>query len=386
MAYALQDLLHSETITGVISRVAAATGRTIMRLGMSPGGRASRLLGDGRREFSFDIFDNVRAASGISAPMAPATRIQPKSIGKVTGSACRLSEMMELPYEKLHYQRRIGSPVGTFDAMGAEYIARQTKVLGQRASNWRTALTVGALRDTLYINQNVGTASWYASYTSGANTIGQINFQVPSGNKSQLNMLNEGNIIDVPWSNPSANIPLHLTMIDRAFQRLTGDTLKQVWIDGRMWQNIINNEYVITQAGTSSSPFSLFDREVGTDVNGKPVADRVGRISSIPFVDFVISDEIFEVGDLGAEAVETVVPDGYAYFLTWRDADPTRLQWGECGEPLVTIDGGSAEFVTGLRSYAQAKADPARYCMFMIDNGIPVPYVPKSWAYAQLVF
>ena len=65
-----------------------------------------------------------------------------------------------------------------------------------------------------------------------------------------LKLLQGGaNIIDVPWSNPSANIPNHLSQANVGFLRQYGGRLEHIICNQAMWNNVINNDFVAAQAG-----------------------------------------------------------------------------------------------------------------------------------------
>ncbi len=115
----------------------------------------------------------------------------------------RMHDSISLPAELMHNLGRIDDPAQR-DVAGQDMISRQTMTLAQKAANWRKAMLIGAMRDSLYLRTDGD--SQYITYSSGGGAI-QVNYQMPAGNKSQLNMLAAGNIIDATWATTTTRIP-----------------------------------------------------------------------------------------------------------------------------------------------------------------------------------
>lgn len=374
----IQDILRPITLTKVISRQAAATSLLLQRFGMQPGGKNELYVGHGR-EGSYHVYNNSRKVGHGTAPGTAASRGTRQAISKVPFVYPRMHEQISLLAEELHNLARIDDP-RIRDEAGADYISRQTMTLSQKAANWRTALLVGMLRDSLYVQESGST--WYPSYTSSGAMM-QIKTNIPTGNLSYLNMLNEGNIIDTPWSNPGANIPLHLSKINRAFQQLTGGRLSLVMCDSITWSWIITNDAVASTAGIANSPFRTFERQVGVGPDGTPINAFVGSLLCAPGVEFFITDEGLEIGAPGSEVFTPHIEAGKAVFscdpLT---TDTTAMYLGS--EPIAERDGAPKQVKTGLASWSVEASNPTATNVFALDNALPVAMVPAAFAYGTV--
>ena len=289
-------------------------------------------------------------------------------------------EQVFIDGETIHNLRPLGGPADR-DEAGVQYIRRQTIPPAQRLANFRTAMIVGMLRDSLYVQQDGD--DWYFSYTSSGN-LAQVSFQMPSGNKTQLNMLGSGNIIDVSWDNPNANIPLHLAKINAAFEQLAGSNLARVYCNSTMWQNVVKNDYVSAGAGIANPPFRRFERIISNRDDDRPVVEHVGAINSAPGIEFIIMDEGLEIGAPGSESFTKHFPDTACSFLP--DPTPSTFEMLLGSEPVAEYDNAPWQVKMGAASWTKTSHNPTGWEMFTIDNALPVPYVPNAYAYGTVVF
>jgi hypothetical protein len=335
-------------------------------------------MGHGR-EGSYHIYNNVRTVGLGRAPGTAAGRRSQNPMERVPFVYPRMHEQISLFAEELHNIAKIDDPRAR-DEAGATFIKLQTKTLSQRAGNWRAALVGGMLRDSLYMVMDGD--NWYPSWTDTGTNF-RLNFQMPSGNTAQLNMTGDGSIIDVPWSNPSANIPLHLMKISTAFQELCGGRLGLVMCSPVDWQYIISNEYVASIAGIANPPFRTFTRQVGTTPEGDTIDAFVGELACAPGVEFFITAEGLEIGAPGSEAWTQTIPDGYAMFMVNPDSwDYLAAYQGS--EPIAEYDGGPKSVKVGMASWSTETANPTSTNVFALDNVLCLNHVPNATAYARI--
>lgn len=348
-------------------------------MGMQPGGPNERFVGG--RSAQYDVYNNVRGTALGSAPGTAASRRDRNPVDTIPFTFPRMHESVFIDYETVHNLRQVGGPASGRDEAGADYIKRQMTPLAQRASNWRTAMMVGMLRDSLYITKSG--SSWYPNYTS-AGSLFQINYQMPAGNKNQLNMLGTGNIIDASWASPGANIPGHIAAINAAFLNLCGSRLERIVLRSSMWQNILNNDYVTAQAGFASSPFTTYNRVVGTGPDGTPINEFFGKLVAFPWIEFIITDDGINIGAPGSETFSTHVESTGAMFLPANSPNYYEMLTGS--EPIVEHDGGPVSVKQGLASWTAQRSNPSGWEGFALDNAMPCPYVPNAGAYGTVVF
>lgn len=376
----IHDILRPITLTKVISRVAATTDTLLMWMGMQTGGRNEVSMGHGR-EGSYNVYNHVRKIASGRGPGTAAGRRSRNAIGRVPFVYPRMHDSVGLLAEELHNFSKIDDP-RTRDEAGTTYVRMQTKSLAQAGGNWRTAMVVGMLRDSLYIVPDGDT--WYPSYTDPGGAI-RVNFQMPAGNKTQLNMLAAGNIIDASWLTASTNIPLHLAKIQAATAQLNGGMITDIIVSSIVWSYIIQNDYIQGYAGTSNSPFTTWAREVGQGPDGSPLTEQVGTIVAAPGVTFHITDSGLEVGAPGSEAFSKHVPDTAAVFMcSPRNPDLYSMYLGS--EPIAERDGGPKNVKTGFAAWSNESANPTVTNVFVLDNAIPVNHTPNSIAYGTVVF
>lgn len=386
----LHDILRPEVITGVVSREAAAASPLLSVFGFSPvrwnrdgtitdpGGAAQSI--QGLRQFSYDIFNDTRTVGYSTAPGQPAATITRQAVGRVAGVYPQLYEKLPLPAEEMVNLRQIGGQPSEYGLRAMQdYLRRQQTFMAQRAANFRLLLLAGMIRGKLYAHGS-GEKTWYDFNPSSATHT--IDWKLPSGNTGQLNMLGTGNIIDTAWSNPSANIPKHLQDIDVAFQNLVGTRLDLVITTSAVWQHIINNDFVQEQAGAVNTPFEEFTRDTGLGVNGLPSTLKMGRLRCCPWIEFIITDQVLDLGLQGSTTRTKLIEDNHAWF--GPRPTPGLFQMLVGGMPVTDRVGGPVRIAQGLEAWVMTTYDPAGQQLFVCDNAIPANYVPSASAYGQV--
>lgn len=378
----IQQILQPITFTKVVSRISAASSQFLNLFGMQPGGANERNYGHGRTG-SYKVFNNVRTVALGTAPGNPAAKRERNPVGEVPFVYPRMHQQMSLLYEEIHNFAKIDDPKQR-DIAGESYIRRQMLKPVQEATNWRTAMLVGMLRDSLYFHQ--AGQNWYPSYTS-TNALMQVEFQMPAGNKDQLNILdangdsiNGGNIIDVPWDSAGANIPLQINNADAAIFRRCGLHIKTIVVRTKQWTNIVNNRYVAAASGVANPPFTLFERQVGTNPDGSPFMAKFGRINACPGVEFMINDEGVDIGNPTDASWEYHIGENAALFLPDLST-PDVFEGLIASEPIAEYDNGPISIKTGQAAWTTTKSNPTTYEAFILDNFFPIPYNPGSWCY-----
>src|SRR5574343_553391 len=158
------DILRPQVLTQVVKQVVSSADTILNFMGMQPGGANERHFGHGR-EGVFHVFDDSRKSAKGRAPGTPAARSAKQALKQVPFVYPRMHDSCSLLAEFVHNLGRIDDPAQR-DSAGKDMIMRQTKVMNQRAANWRTAMVVGMLRDQMYFHQSGD--DWYPNYTSGS--------------------------------------------------------------------------------------------------------------------------------------------------------------------------------------------------------------------------
>jgi hypothetical protein len=381
----MQDLLQPIALTKVISQMAAVQPSLLNLFGMEPGGKAELDMGLGRQGY-YHVYNNVRKVAMGRAPGTAHARGAPNPMGKVPFVFPRMADSLVLPMEELNNIAKIGDPA-LRDKAGIDYVSRQAKTLAQKATNWRLALLVGMLRDSLYMNFDG--ESTYLNYSG---TGMQLSFGRPSGNTGTLNMLGDGAILDTSWATTPgtietcANIPVHLGKINAAFQELNGGMLTDVICNMRTWMHVIENAWVAKVHGTATAPFRRFEKQIGTGPDGRPLNEHAGELSVLPGVTWHITDAGLELGAPGSETFQQHVPDNYALFLCGPEQFDDLYTLHVGGEPVAERDGAPITEKRGFAAWSNQTSNPTATNLFVLDNVLPVCHTPSAIAYGTVVF
>ena len=378
----LQAMLDPQVLTRVVSQVAATSDWLTAKFGVAPGGPNVIFEGHGR-EGQYNIYDHTRKIAQGRAPGTAAARSAQQGMGKVLFTYPRMHDSVSLLAEQIHNLGKIENPAMR-DIAGENMIKRQTNSIGEKAANWRKAQLIGAMRDSLYINKN-GDDQYF---TFAASTTGpRINFQMPAGNQSKLNMLGAGDIIDASWALNTTNIPLHIGKINAAFQQLCGGHLAAVMVDAVSWNRVITNNYVAAVHGTAGAPFMVLERDQLDPALGSTMKNTyVARLNVYPDIAWYVTDEGLDVGAPGSETFTKIIEAGYASFIGFDPGNSDVLACYEGSEPIAEYDGGPEVVKAGLNSWSVKRANPTSTDIFYLDNALIVNHVPKSMAYGNIIF
>lgn len=317
------------------------------------------------RYFGWDIFNETRNVAGGRAPGTGPSRISPQPVGHVNGVFPRVHESIPLLYEEIHNMRQIGSSSLEIDDAGKSYIVRQEAILAQRVVNHKEFQFMGMMRGAYYYTQSGDDIT--VSLTSGAQ---EINFQLPAGHKNQLDMLGDGDIIDVDWDEDEADIPLQIQMVDAAFESAVGLPLRHIWCNGKTIQWVLNNTKVKGLAGTANVVFDDFQR-VGNN-------DFRCVLKGIPWVTWHVTNGVLDLDGVRTKQFA----DGEALFSC--EPDPSWIQYYEGSEPVVEYPGAAPAVRTGTYYWAEPTTKPAGYELTSLHNGIPALMVPKCIAFGKV--
>lgn len=382
------DILRPQVLTRVVRQVVASADPILNFMGFQPGGSNEKFEGHGR-EGDYHIFDDSRKVAKARAPGTPAARSSKLPMKAVHFTYPRMHDSVSLLAEYFHNLGKIGDPA-TRDIAGKGMIERQTKALLQKAANFRIAMTVGMLRDSLYIHEEGD--DWYINYTS-TSALAQKNFRVPSGNKTQLNMTDRsansifsGNILDIPWDSPGANIPLQFAKINQARAAQGVGPVRHVHCNSIVWGFLINNDYLAAMAGIANPPYRKYERETGTRPDGTALHEYIGEFHVLPGVQFHITDEGLELWDAANDAYTWTkhFPDTMAVMMGDPVSEKYTMYQGS--EPIAEYDGGPETVRVGLSSWSKKTSNPTSTEVYVLDNCLSVPHDPYDLIVATVDF
>jgi len=371
---ATHQLLGTETVTRAISRIKTPQSRFQDFMGMGPGG--ANTSDQGGRLFGWDIMDKTRKlARGRPSGTGPGTRAL-NTIGHISMAAYRSHEKALLLWDRLFKTRALGSGWGTVDERGQRYVTQQEEYMSQLFKNTREFIVSRVLRGGTFMVKISGD-DWIPVDSGGNFT---IDFKIPSGNKSQLNMLGTGDILGATWANTGTNIVLHLLKINAAFEQLHGYPLRHCWMNSNGIINVMANTAMQQYAGTANRVFETFNPTGLTGPDGVADTGFTVRFNAVPWL-------LFHVYDGGLEVDGTYtkfIGDNNAMFTP--DISGTLAEWYN-GSELVgeNLNSEPAERF-GLSSWTTRVIDPPGFEMKTLDVGMPAVFIPKAFAYGTVVF
>lgn len=362
----LPRLLHPSIVNERISRLILINTQLQDEFGMAAG--ASGVRQSPSRRGSYDVFNDTREVATATIPGSHSVTIPRQPVGNVAFTIPRSAETLPLPMEEINQLRALGGPVDGVDSLGERYIADQERVTKQRFTNLREFQVAAMLRGSYTVNP-VGDELRHA-YSGGAVT---VNYQVPAGNKSQLNMTGGGDIIGTSWANPAAPIIRDLFQINAAFAELVGRGLQDIWCTSTVWGNVITNSEVQNLAGSANDPVESFKRD-------KKKLEFTAILKGAPWVTWHITDNGLNL----TGTFTKLIPDTAAVFLT--DTSSDIFQYWECCEPVVDPVSNQMSNQYGEYYWHKLIDNPTAYHFNGIFNGLPIVKVPAAYAFGTVVF
>lgn len=367
MGLSVAQVLAPKTIIKAVQQL-NLSGTTLQRLFGWHFSGTNKVQQSGRN-FAYDTFPGSRSVAQGTVPGQAAGRTPPQNVKTATGTFPRSAESILMFDEDLLNRRRIGGPSDDLDDAGETFVTRQEAYLAQRFANLIEFQTACMLRGS-YVFREDGNELKHSFSGSGV----PVNFNVPAGNKDQLNMLGGGNLLDADWATTSTDIPKHLHKINAAMVQLTGLGLAHVVLTSVGWQYLMNNTKVQAQGGSANVVFDSL-RRVGA-------GEFSAVLRAIPWITFHVIDYGLDVFDGSDEPFSKLIPDTHAAFFP----EPSRrwTQYLEGSEIVTEGPNGPKSERYGFYPYAYPLHDPSGWSLNAVFNGIPALYVPEAVAYGQI--
>lgn len=373
MAIAIPQLLNPAVVNARVDRLRVVNTALQTKWGMNKGGSAVRESPYGRRG-SYDVFNSTRKVAKPVQPGTAAAMQPPNPVGNVNYTIPRFHPSIHLIAEQVHNQRPIGGPVSQIDAAGQQYVADQEMYLKQQITSAREFQVAAMQRGSYTYALDSPFQGFYMDYSGGAAVT--IDFQMPSGNKSKLDMLGAGDILATSWDNAAAPIVSDLLQINAAFIQLTGRGLANIGMTSIGWGYVGANTQVQTQAGTANTYFDYITRDEAT-------TNFSARLRAVPWLTFDINDNGLDTASSGTTFAK-FIEDDHAVFSISPDA--VVAQYWECGEPISEWDGAPVVVRVGEYYWIAPRSNPTGYQLFALHNGMPVLQIPAGLAYGLIKY
>lgn len=403
MGVSLHELLQPQVVLDVVSRIREGQGRIGKWLGFQPNRfdpetvtleGPNTVKGD-TRFASWRIYDHSRVIAKGRAPGTGPATVSRNPVGDTRISCARFHEKVVMDYEDLGNLSPVMGPNSQVDPGGQDYITRQERTMAEHFNNAVELMSVGMLRGAFYLTMT-GDNLYPVLTQPGSGNYITVNFQIPSGNTAQLNMLGAGSIIDATWASASTNIVKHLMNIKSAFANLTGWPMRHCWCTSPMWYNIITNTEVRNTAGSSVSPFADYDFVPETGNDGEQISEYAAILRADPTITWHILDECLAVNcdidpsystsdGTNSSNVVKVIPDTNVFFLP--DVNPLWCRMYHGAEYVVETPGPSPGVKRqGYYFWNNYCIQPSGVELIGLLNALPLLYVPKAVCNGTVVF
>src|SRR3990167_5493624 len=392
MAISLHDLLTPQVILKAVSQVRKFQGRLGRWIGFQPNrynpdsvsieGPNTR---QGDTRFASFRLDNVtRVVAKARAPGTGPASVPPNPVGDVRVSCARFHEKVRLLGEFLGNLSPIIGPNTQIDRGGQNYIGRQTVHLAEKYNNTVELMTIGMLQDNLYFQLNGDNLLPVIGAPAAPNLGFQIPFQVPAGNKNQLNILGTGNIINIGWQNSGAPILKNCLQVQAASTQLSGYQPRHFWMNSLMWYNVLLNSEVRNTAGSSNTPFASYTEVAEKAMDGMPMPEFSAQLRGLPWAQFHVADDVVVTGtdvdpswsSSSGGTFQKVCPDNTVSIVPEPASD-----WAEMYLGAEYISENAGQPMTLKRGYTFWKewvTQPSCIELIALMNAIPLLYVPKA--------
>jgi hypothetical protein len=382
----IHQLFQTPTITGIISRIKTPLSLLQNFYNLQVGGSASK--NEPGRNIGWDIFDSTRTMAQVRAPgTGPGTTSQ-KPVGHVSAQVMRLHEKIVLLQEYIARTRPPGSQFGTLDGNGMQYVRRQLTYGTRRFRNAREFMVSRMFRGGFGVKVGAGGDEWTLCETDTSGVTFTVDFQVPSANKTYLELGSGADIITAPWDDPATQVMSQLYAINRAYERLHGWRLEHIWINSTRLADLMLNLEFQAVGGSAYRVFDSLTKRDITSEEGRPDTGFEIVFRAVPQFRFHVYDGVLSAlspttVDGTAEAdVSRIIPDNNAIFTPEPSSEWLGLINGSEYIAENVMDQGKE--VYGFHNWTTRVIDPAGWELKLLDNCLPALFLPKTVSYGTI--
>lgn len=388
----LHQFWQTPVITRVVSRVKTPLRLLSQFYKLRPGDPATQTSPS--RHVGWDVFNAQRSpAKGRPPGSGPAT-VNRKPVGHISAQTFRTFEKIPILDEEIYRLRPLGGQIGSIDTRGQGYVAKQAAWLKSRAEITREFMVSRMFRGGFGVN--LDGEDWILVERDSADATFTVDYQLPNSHKDQLAVggaAGNENIITDPWNDPSADLVTQFNNLDKASERESGYPARHVWINGTTAAYLINNTALQAVGGTAFRTFeSLTAREMRSE-EGRPDTGYDVVFRGLPLHTFHVYNGVLTVGfpgslsesdTISASNNSLFIPDGKA--IITPSPDPDWIGGIEAAEVVRENVLDQGKVVTGFHSWTTPIIDPPGRELKMLDNFLPVMYVPRAVYYGTVVF
>lgn len=382
------QMMRVPYIMGLIRRIHSPGNTFSQYYGLGVTGRvAHKIMG---RAGQYDIFDGTRSLIPLSAPGAPATRLNRKPIGTQPITVPRIYTAIGIEDEKIFGTRPLGQNVSApVDSGGKQYLANQVAFAKTRLNNSHEFMATRMFAGGWGMKpSSTGSQILQLSEKGTSGNAVENNTLIPSGNLTDI-----GGIIDSSWDNPGTDIFGQLMALQVNAARINGRRITDIWMNGNTGKFLFSNTGLQAIGG---SVYRIFDTlnpatEIGPGQKFPDTGVTV-QFRALPDYKFHIYNQGYVLpgtdesltNQTSSTYWRTYIPDNVA-IMTPAPGDWCGMVEGS--EPMQwNLREAGSSIIYGFGMGMERAIDPPRTDVKMLYNGAPVITEPNAVYYATVVF
>lgn len=360
MAKTLQQILGFENLTGLIQDPRGGVPADLIPAGFMEVRQAKQVAGNTSK---YIRVDGSRHTARLVQYGSASVKRQLRGTSEVPTVLMHTYEHINHEMHTLTALRQVDNP--QLQARGQQEVDRQTAEFRRTLNNLRVSSVFSALRHgAIHFDAD---GNLLPSATGVATT---VDFQVPAGNKNQLDVDGTGDIIDASWATDGTNIIAQMLSLRKAARKLTGYPLTTAFYG----ENIL--EYLLSN--TVLKEFLNRNPRMQEALIGGDIPDGLFKLNWRPAYEAFFQDNADVNQDWWGGDTIVFTPEPSPDWWEWQLGSyevPTSV--GNIGaDGLATL----ADFrtVMGMFSYAKVTDDPPGIKHYYGDTFLPTMKVPKA--------
>ena len=365
-----------------------APGSTFQRaynLGMSS--RAGQTLP--HRTGVYDIFNPTRSMPVSVAPMRGPARVARKPVGQKVITVPRFFEALVIEDEYVFRNRPLGGQYGTVDVGGQTYIQRQYAHQIQKFVNVHEFMAINLLRGGWGLKP--AGEDLYPTYKDDVDATMVFDSLVEPGQQGQLDVEGTGDIIDVSWDDPNADIHTQLMKLNVVHAARHGAPLKHIWMNGNTIAPLFQN---VKLQAIGGSVYRIWDAKTGVEKNPDEAFPDTGAhvvFRALPEYTFHVYNQVIVPGQTKEDSASQINPTNYKRLIPDGEAiiTPEAGDWCELvsgSEPMQYAENQPPKVVSGFDVGRARAIMPPRWDLMFLMNQCPVLVQPYATYNPTVIF
>ncbi len=369
----IDDIFHYITINRIVSRLAGPSHRLMTTYGLGPGGANTDDVGGSI--FAWDLFDLTRKIAPGRARASGPSSSSPQSVGNVTATCYRMFDQVPIDYDRIYRRRGLGESLGSLDVTAQKYLVKQVGHQAERFMNAREIIIMWMFRGGFELKV-VGDEVQPVPPGTGGEIV--VDFRHPDSNEGDV----EG-VFAQDWELVTAKIIDELLDLNRHSAQLARYPQQIGWINAELAGFILQNTQVKDTGGTANIVFGDGAdalRHMGQSDDGATLSNILSFVlRGYPIMRWMVYDDQIDLLD-GTR--ESFIPKNNALFTPAPSS--SWLEWKNGSELTQRAVTAPIQDTFGFAAWQETQRNPVAISMYMLDNGLPAPYVPAAWYFPKV--